>query len=269
MCHLGNSFQTQSSFTTASVQLPYSFPTASILIGHYILNISSSTQESTCAIDDSGELHSNSESFEPNGSSKRASTYSSNTARGSGSNTGNRNSNFVVLHPTVSPDGDVSYFATPSNAQSSSAGVGKSASDRVVPLVTTVTTGSAGTPHLVTHNSTKTSVHKTNPRGSGRKLAKNNRISDLNAVPVDRTDSFGGMFNPGGNNNIHGNNNRASGCKQSSTVGRQGPSIGNNNNSSARVSGNLHAAMGQNNPHWMNNMTSNHQTNNIDQLLRT
>ena len=36
---MGNSFQTQSSFITASVKLPYSFPTASILIGHYILNI--------------------------------------------------------------------------------------------------------------------------------------------------------------------------------------------------------------------------------------
>ena len=35
---MGNSFQTQSSFITASVEPQYSFPTASILIGHYILN---------------------------------------------------------------------------------------------------------------------------------------------------------------------------------------------------------------------------------------
>ena len=35
---MGNSFQTQSSFITASVEPQYSFPTASILLGHYILN---------------------------------------------------------------------------------------------------------------------------------------------------------------------------------------------------------------------------------------
>ena len=35
---MGNSFQTQYSFAPDSLQLPYSFPTASILIGHYIFN---------------------------------------------------------------------------------------------------------------------------------------------------------------------------------------------------------------------------------------
>ena len=50
---MGNSFQTQSSFITVSVQPQYSFPTASILIGHYIFN---GTLAPPCTAPCSGEV---------------------------------------------------------------------------------------------------------------------------------------------------------------------------------------------------------------------